>query len=59
LISVPGVPQREIHRRIITFTTQISQKTMILKNWGLSKKGLIERKELTSIFMKNFEKKIN
>ncbi|KAA1074387.1 hypothetical protein PGT21_003499 [Puccinia graminis f. sp. tritici] len=49
-----AIDQYELHRRIITFTTQIAQKT-IVENWGLIKKSLIERKELTPTFLKKFE----
>ncbi|OAV92747.1 hypothetical protein PTTG_27563 [Puccinia triticina 1-1 BBBD Race 1] len=51
----PGLNKYELHRRIVTLTTQISQKT-IVENWMLIKKGLIERHKIKTSFLNELEK---
>ncbi|EFP90172.2 uncharacterized protein PGTG_16450 [Puccinia graminis f. sp. tritici CRL 75-36-700-3] len=53
--SCIGISKSELHRRIITFTNQVMQKT-IVENWGLIKNSFIERKKYKPSFLNKFEK---
>jgi hypothetical protein len=51
----PEISQYEMHRRIITFTNQIVQKTSV-ENWMMIKQSLIDRKEHNLSFLNKVEK---
>ncbi|KAA1072533.1 hypothetical protein PGTUg99_012965 [Puccinia graminis f. sp. tritici] len=50
----PEISQYEMHRRIITFTNQIVQKTSV-ENWKMIKQSLIDRKEYNLSFLNKVE----